>query len=357
MEKVENEFIEHNQQSVENLFKLYDSLNFIYPEKKERLHPVLNIIKENWAKAILLNFPLFWVSTVIQNDKKIASTGTSWQYLNKGMMAQHLASNHPVGSRFIFLGMLNKVIENQNTGFVESYQVFYRPYNKFSSRIFEPLSVKVGKELSQILSYSYLELPFVKEYHLDEIAVSEIDNTYNPDFINFLLTERGEVFIKAQELNSDDLNLESLNSTFAFYGLQRKRRVFIAKSIPEGKIYGAIIINQSSLGLNFSFFENSSELILCKAKEEKFLLKVAGSLLQKASELLLPNFPLHYIPVLVDPVHAPILLKLQGKLIRNYNLFMILKGGYEAWYEYVEELTHTIFQRFLNNVYERSISN
>jgi hypothetical protein len=40
------------------------------------------------------------------------------------MIAQHLASNNPVGSRIIFLGMLNEVIENQHKGFLESCQIF-----------------------------------------------------------------------------------------------------------------------------------------------------------------------------------------------------------------------------------------
>ena len=121
---IENEFIEHNQISVDELFELYVSLHFIYPEKQERLQAVVNIVKDNWAKAMKLGFPLFWVTTVKQNNGNIVASGTSWQYFNRGMIAEHLTSNHPIGSRIIFLGMLNKGIENQANGYLDSYHLF-----------------------------------------------------------------------------------------------------------------------------------------------------------------------------------------------------------------------------------------
>jgi len=44
---IENELIEHNQISAEELFKLYASLHFIYPEKLQRLKPVYNTVRDN----------------------------------------------------------------------------------------------------------------------------------------------------------------------------------------------------------------------------------------------------------------------------------------------------------------------
>jgi len=119
------------------------------------------------------------------------------------------------------------------------------------------------------------------------------------------------------------------------------------------RISCAIIINQSSLGLNFSFFENSSELILCKKSNPEFLLPVARRLLYKASQLSLLS-PLQWLPVLSEPVHDEIIAKLNGQLTRNYNLFILLKGGYECWYEHADQLTNSVFQRFINNSYEKN---
>jgi hypothetical protein len=62
------------------------------------------------------------------------------------------------------------------------------------------------------------------------------------------------------------------------------------------------------------------------------------------------------MPVLVDPIHSPIIEKLNGKVTRNYNLFIMLKGGYEIWYDQVDQLTNTVFQRFISNTYEKSFS-
>ncbi|MEO6455117.1 MAG: hypothetical protein ABIN97_13640 [Ginsengibacter sp.] len=350
---LESELIEHNLKNTEQLFKLYNSLHFIYPAKMERLNPVFSIVKKNWEKAMKLNFPLFWILTIMQNPNNIFSTGTTWRYLNTGMIGQHLASNHPVGSRIIFLAMLDKIIENQHKYSINSYQIYYRPQNKYSSRMFEPLSIKAGKELSEIISYNYFEVPFLKYDFSDDIEVSEINNGNDRDFINFLITQKGELFVQAQELNTDDINLKDLDKKFNSFGLKRARRVFIARSSRDDQISGVIIVNQSSLGFNFSFFENSSELILCKQLSPQLLLQSARGLLYKASQLSLSS-PLQWLPVLTDPAHTEIIKKLNGELTRNYNLFIMLKGGYETWYDHVDQLTNSVYQRFLNNAYEKN---
>jgi hypothetical protein len=355
IKNIDDDLIEHNQISPDELFEIYRDQNFIYPQKQERLKPVMNIVRDNWAKAMKLNFPLFWVSTVAQNNRNIVATGTSWQYLNKGMIAQHLTSSHPVGSRIIFLGMLKKVIENQHTGFLDSYQIYFRPQNKYPARLFGSLSQRAGKGLSGIIPYNYFEVPFLTRYPTGDMEIIEIDNCNYPDFINFMRTHCGELFIRAQELNTTDITLEELNRRFELNGLKRRRRIFAATATHSNHIYGVIIINQSSLGLNFSFFENSCELILRKDANAEALLNATGKLLHQSSELA-GNLPLNYIPVLVDPAHSYIVEKLNGKLTKNYNLFIMLKGGYEIWYDHVAQLTNDVFERFINNSYANAVT-
>jgi hypothetical protein len=54
--KIENEFIQFNSMSAEQLFDIYHSLNFIYPAKKETLHPMIHTEKENREIAYKLLF-------------------------------------------------------------------------------------------------------------------------------------------------------------------------------------------------------------------------------------------------------------------------------------------------------------
>lgn len=342
--KTEDEFIQYNSLSTDQLFEIYKLLHFIYPAKMEHLSPVFLTVKENWEKAMKLNFPLFWVSTVKNNQDNIISTGTAWQYFNRGMIAQHLCSNHPVGSRMIFLGMLNKIINNQHTGFIESYQVFYQPQNKYSSKLFESQSLKAGREFSDIIPYHYLEVPFINSECPGNIQLSEI-NGYDPDFISFMTSQRSEIFLQSQELNEGDITLQNLNERLKLHGLKRTRRIFIARTNGSRKIYGAIVINDSSLGLNFSFFENSCELILCKETNLALLLNIARKLLSKATQIHAAS-ALSYLPVLINPIHARLIEELDGKVTRNYNLFIMLKGGYKKCYEQVDQLTYQIFKRY-----------
>ncbi len=345
---------EQNAHDAEQLFELYNSLHFIYAAKMEKLEPVFDIVKQNWQKAVKLCFPLFSTLTVRKNSKNITATTTQWQYLNRGMIGQHLASNNPVGSRIVFLASLNQLIKGQYKGNCDSYQIYYRPQNKYSSRMFGGVSIKMGKELSETIPCNYFEVPFLQYARTKDIQVVEINNGNDADVINFLAMEKGRLYIKAQELDSDDINLNALNERFIQAGLKRTRKIFAARLCSDNSICGLIIINQSSLGLNFSFFENSSELILSKQVCPGFLLQAAQALLYKASQLHVSS-PLKFLPVLSDPLHTSIIEKLQGKLTRNYNLFMMLRGGYEGWYAYIDELTNSVFQRFVNNIYEKSI--
>lgn len=351
--KNENELILYNSMSAEQLFEVYQILKFIYPAKMEHLHPVFHTVKENWEKALKLDFPLFWVATVKENPDNIISSGTSWQYLNNGMIAQHLCSNHPVGSRMILLGMMKKVMENQHTGLINSYQIYFQPKNKYSCKIFESRGLKAGKELSAVIPFDYIEFPFLMKDCHEEIQLSEIKNGNDTDFIHFVTKQRGELFIKVQELDSADINLEKLNRRFKCHGLKRTRRIYAARIQGKTEIYGVIIINESSLGFNFSFFENSCDLILCKDSTALFLSQIAHKLLYKATTLNALS-PLSYIPVMTDPVHSTILEKLNGKTTRNYNLFIMLKGGYEKFHDEVEQLTDSIYQRYTNKTNEKN---
>lgn len=349
---LENDLLEQSVQDSKKLFETYRSLKFIYPAKMEKLNPVLDIVEHNWEKAVKLNFPLFWVIKTRQNIHNVISTGTQWQYLNHGVIGQHLASNNPVGSRIAFLAMLNKIINEKDSGQVNSYQIYYRPQNKYSSRVFEPLAERAGKELSEVIPYNYFEIPLLNYDRIGNIEVSEITEGNNEEFITFVTIQKGQLFVQVQELASKDINLEKLNSKFNRHGLKRRRRIFSAKSRHDGKILGVVIVNEASLGLNFSFFENHSELILSKETEPGILLPVARRLLFMASQVNIAS-PLRWLPAVTDPAHSPIIENLGGRFTRNYNLFMMLKGGYEIWYDHVDQLTNSVYQRFINTAYEK----
>jgi hypothetical protein len=97
---------------------------------------------------------------------------------------------------------------------------------------------------------------------------------------------RGELYFKAQELGTDDITLKELNYKFGLNGLTRKRKIFVATGRNGINISGVIIINQSSLGLNFSFLKNCCELILSHDITATDLLHIANALLRKAFDIV-----------------------------------------------------------------------
>ena len=337
-------FIHEINPDIDQLMDVYRKLHFIYPAKMEKLSAVYDLVKKNWKNALRLHFPLFYSSIVRAEVKDMYATATIWQYLNNGLIGQHLASNHPVASREVLLGMLSEIISKQHVCKINSFQIFYRPQNKYPNRLFSTVSETAGNKLSQIIEYDYFEMPVITECSPD-IKVVEVNESNKKDWLNFISTCRSRLFISGQEYDTDDIQLNRLNQQFRKASLERKRQILIAYNRVDHKVCGAIIKNNSSVGLNFSLLENCAEIILDKAVIDSLNLEIARSLIWKMAQLNgLPASAPFY--ALTDCAQQYLFEELGGKWVRNYNLFLILKGGYEIWYNCVEELTSSVYQRF-----------
>lgn len=327
----------------ETLLQVYHDLHFIYPAKIEKLAPVLETVRKNWAYALQLKFPEF-CSTVVKSDSgHCAATVTVWRYLNNGMIGQHLASSHPLASREVLLSVLGQVIAKQDECNIDSFQIFYRPENKYPNRMFRMVAEAAGERLSAIQGYDYFHLP-AGDFQSGSIETLEAGETNRDIWMNFLRRCRSATFIKVQELDAADIELSSLNAQMQAAHLYRGRKLIFARRRTDNAVCGMLIKNIGPAGLNFSFLENAAELILDPSGDDAQREETAKALLGAlGSGATTGDF------VLADPVDRSLCEKLGGEWIRSYHLFMILKAGFNIWYDCIGELTNAVFERRLQN--------
>lgn len=331
----------------EKLLEVYKELHFIYPAKTAKLEPLMDRVRRSWRSALKLHFPQFSTTVVKSVCSPATATVTVWRCLNRGMIGQHLASNHPLASREVLLSVLDDVISMQDECSIDSFQIYYRPDNKYPSRMFRMASEAAGAAYSILQPYDYFQLPPVR-YTSGELDVVRADAGNRSEWLGFLRNCRPDVFIKGQELDTEDFGLNELDTELAKRHLYRRRKIFFARNRADRHVCGVVIQNTAPIGLNFSLLENAIEMVLdphaCDAQLEETAKSLLGAI-ESPNSLI--DGGGHY--ALTDPYHRAIFGKLSGQWIRNYHLFMILKGGYENWYESVKELTQAVYVRCLEN--------
>lgn len=115
--------------------------------------------------------------------------------------------------------------------------------------------------------------------------------------LELVLRERGQVYVKAEEL-SEDVEFAEVNSYYALVGLRRTRRVWLAYSRASGRLLGAAIAYRGPLGLNFSFLENRCDIVACTESNSERAKQIVGSLLG-ACLAAYEDFELDWIPITI----------------------------------------------------------
>src|SRR6202011_5595707 len=148
--------VEVNALSINQLFALYQRTGFLYPGKAARLTPHLGQVRENWRRMLRGGESLLYVLTSGDEERGRASLAV-WRTTENGWMSQHLVSeSNPYASRAVMLaGSAASILK----GVDESHQNWFRPENRFPTRVFGSMVQTIGQSLSSVQRHMYFELP------------------------------------------------------------------------------------------------------------------------------------------------------------------------------------------------------
>lgn len=330
-----------NELDVGELFDLYGRTGFFYPEKLVRLAPYLGIVKENWQRLFGAGDSLLYVLTAGDEDRGYASIAV-WRSTRHGWTSQHLVSeNNPFGSRAVMLaGSAASILR----GVDESHQNWFRPENRFPSRIFGSMVQSIGESLSSVQRHMYFALPRNVALPTERrIRVVPYDSRHQEALCAIASLVRGRVYVAAEEL-ARDVELQAIDQLYRNVGLRRTRQVWLAYRHHKDEPIGAAIAYRGPLGLNLSYLENRCDLLLHPTLPESEVPGVVASLLH-ASSAAYEDFELDETPVVAEEIAALALFNLGAKFLRHYCQGIWLKDGQPRFYRHVDSFYSRLLLR------------
>src|SRR5436189_376202 len=193
--------VQVNALSVNEIFALYERTGFLYPDKAARLLPHLGQVRENWRRMLRGGDSLLYVLTAGDKKRGRASIAV-WRTTHHGWTSQHLVSeNNPIASRAVMLaGTAASILK----GIDESHQNWFRPENRFPSRVFGSMVQTIGTSHSSIQQHMYFALS--RKLPLPStggIRVVPYDSSHNEALCAIARVSRGDIYVNAEELASD----------------------------------------------------------------------------------------------------------------------------------------------------------
>jgi hypothetical protein len=343
--------VQVNALSVNEIFALYERTGFLYPEKAARLLPHLKQVRENWRRMLEGGDSLLYVLTAGDRKRGLASIAV-WRTTHYGWTSQHLVSeNNPVASRAVMLaGTAASILKGAD----ESHQNWFRPENRFPSRVFGSMVQTIGQSHASVQRHMYFALPRNSALSSNEkVRIVPYGPSYEEDLCLIASVARGGIYVAAEQLATDP-ELTEVDQLYREVGLERTRHVWLAFKGNKEEPVGAAIAYRGPLGLNFSYIENRCDLLLHPTLPEADALGVVASLLRAATSAY-KDFELDVIPVIAEEIAAPALLKLGAEFLRHYCQGTWLQEGQLRFYRHVDNFYARLLARMEKHAMQPSL--
>lgn len=340
--------VEVNALSINQLFALYERTGFLYPGKAARLTPHLMQVRENWRRMLRGGESLLYVVSA-GNEKTGRASIAVWRTTHHGWMSQHLVSeNNPLGSRAVMLaGTAASILRGAD----ESYQNWFRPENRFPSRVFGSMVQTIGTAHSSVQQHMYFALSRRLSLPAGSgIRVVPYDASHKAALCAIANESRGRIYVAAEELQGD-VELKAVDELYRSVGLRRTRQVWLAYPEHKDEPIGAAVAYRGPLGANFSYLENRCDLLIKPGLADADVSNVAVSLLGAACAAY-RDFELETIPVIADATASTTLLQLGAEYLRDYCQGIWLKDGNLRFYRHIDAFYSRLLARFEKHAME-----
>ncbi len=336
-----------NSMSVVDLFKHYDQVGFLYPQKRAKIAPFLPLILKNWESAFKAGEEILWIMSHEEERSGQLATLAVWRTTMNGAFSQHCTSTgNAVHSRAVVLGTQSKVWFEKK--FITS-QNWFREANKYAYKVFGTIDRSIHKDDATVKPYNYLAVKADTVEPQSGSAIAVPCERGRDGIYDLASRLRGRLYADGEELGSDDLGLEALDEIYRSVGLSRRRFVWLAFCPPYSEPVGAAIAYRGPLGLNLSLLENRCDLLVDSRLDDQDFVSVCKALM-KSGAVAYADFPLGYIPVVADDRCAGILTCCGATLIRQYSQSIWSRRGMPAWYHHVRNIFRPVERRMQRRI-------
>ena len=319
-----------NALSIKTLFDVYETAGFIDSAKKSHIKLYYGKITENWRLA--MNGGLLHILSYGNISVPPWASITSWLHATQGLNAQHLVCfGGPIASRAVMLCQQAAVIDDSA---IYSARIFFLRKKRFANRVFGTLDKSLKSDACFIKDYSYFTFPKASVSLLrTNFRSEELRETDIVELQSFIEKQRSSVFINAEHINAESIELNYINKLYKSAGLFRYRKICVFRQ--DAQILGCALAYRGPLGLNFSFLENRCELIIKNNLPKNCAFVVASALLKQAAHYY-ENFEPDCLYILTDSQNQALLKQLGGQFLDLYTQAIWLRPGFQDWYKHVE---------------------
>jgi hypothetical protein len=255
--------------SFQELWRFFTETGFLYPEKLERLQPVLPQIEATLTR--LLDTPNDVCKTLVFRRQNLLGHLSAVRAYPHTWIVQHLATRKEGAGRLAAARMLNLGITDYSEQLpqMEWLRVYFRPNNKWPARVFGRFARRVGDpSVCELRTLAYL----VSGTKRTPLVVPGIDlrrgRPADARWIEQYFVDQGRTLaVRAEDLSSPEgLELLEVQHRYARLGLMRRREVWVAER--AGRPVGFALAEISSLGLNLSELTNAFTVHLIDREPE-----------------------------------------------------------------------------------------
>jgi hypothetical protein len=326
----------------DELFRLYTDAGFIYPAKLAALMPLLPSVRENWQRTALAGTGLHWTANARSERGDLEASVSTWRSTMHSWVGQHLVSRGIPGlSGGVLLLAQRTMID---LGCAESHQYWFQPTNRFANRTFGS-AARILPPGQTVLRDTALCTRPLAGGPADPAEVRLVEcGQHDRELTEFARAACGSVFAAAEDLECGDTMLTGVDDLYRRVGLRRQRRVWLAYHAGAFEPSAALLAYRGPLGLNFSFIENRSEIILAPWLSPARSASVTAALAGLAGQLV-GTFTAAQSPLVVPPQAIPFIEELGGQMLRSYRQSICLKDGFYGWHSHMERFYQRIAGR------------
>ncbi len=316
----------------DELVSLYTDAGFLYAAKAAALAGHLPAIRDSWERTLRAGTALHWTANARDERGRLEASVSTWRSTLHGWVGQHLASRgRPRLAGAVLLLAQRTMID---LGSAQSHQYWFQPANRFASRTFGSAAQVLPERQTGLRDTAVCALPPAAAM-LESAGVRVTEcGPHDSELIDFARVAVGDAFAAAEDLADGDTGLAGIDEIYRRVGLRRQRRVWLAYLSGAAEPCAALLAYQGPLGLNFSFLENRSEILLAPWLGPAGMVSVTYALTGLAARLT-GSFAAAEAPLVVPPEAVPAIEDLGGRLLRSYRQVICVEAGFTGWYEHM----------------------
>jgi hypothetical protein len=248
------------QASADAIWQLLLDTGFLYPEKLA--HMRVSAVRATLSTLLAAPDDVFKVLVAARGEQLEGHVSCVRVY-ERTWLCQHFAALQRTGSmlatgRQVAVAMLDTLVAAPEVEFI---RIRYRPDNPWPAREFGGCARMLeGHPLAQLRTYAYLVSPPLAAVPALETSGSRLGvraaTAADAARIEACFAGGSDaLLLRTDDLGAQQLELRHMAAAYARVGLSRRREVLVAER--SGQLAGFALLEQSSLGLNYSELTNA----------------------------------------------------------------------------------------------------